>query len=241
MTAFEERSNSPAADWREALDTLERSLREAVQAIAVLRRSLEGGALQTRSPASASREIAAPSHGATPLALREFPSRAEQEEQPEPAVHGAAAEEGTAAPDEGSSGESPAEQGSLAAFERVWARLEQERLARGQESAEKEPSAPRGLALLPRQYLITIEDRESKVDLVALHRALLGLSGIEDVSLVSFTNGVPVISLRVTGDLALDQQLSEAVSTAMDRQCEVIQHDSGKLFLRLTPRHDQGG
>ena len=61
---------SPDADWREALDTRERSLREAVQAIAVLRRSLEGGALQTRSPASASREIAAPSHGATPLALR---------------------------------------------------------------------------------------------------------------------------------------------------------------------------
>jgi hypothetical protein len=226
MTAFEERSEgvamtgpSPDADWREALDTLERSLREAAQAITMLRRSLEGGA--------------APSHGATPPALREFPSRAEQEEQPGPAVHAAAAE--------GSSGESPAEQGSLAAFERVWARLEQERLARGQESAEEEPSAPRGLALLPRQYLITIEDRESKVDLVALHRALLGLSGIEDVSLVSFANGVPVISLRVTGDLDLDQQLSEAVSTAMDRQCEVIQHDSGKLFLRLTPRQDQGG
>jgi len=58
MTAFEERSNSPAADWREALDTLERSLREALQALAMLRWSLEGGAPETHAPASASGEIA---------------------------------------------------------------------------------------------------------------------------------------------------------------------------------------
>ena len=231
---------SAGADWREALDTLERSLQEAGQAIAMLRRSLEGGAPQTRGPASASREIEALSHGATPPALRDFPAHAEQEAQPRPALRTAPAEKGAGAQDEGNAGASTTEQPSQAAFERVWARLEQERLARRRESAEEEPSAPRGLALLPRQYLITVEDRESKVDLMSLHRALLGLSGIEDVSLVSFANGVPVISLRVTGELDLDQ-LSEAVSTAMDRRCEVIQHDTGKLFLRLTPRDDQGG
>jgi len=237
MTAFEERSNSPAADWREALDALERSLREALQALAMLRWSLEGGAPETHAPASASGEIELSSESPTPLALRDFPVRAQQEAQAAPAPP---AEEGAGVSDEGSLGGSPAEQASLAAFERVWARLEQERLARGQESAEEEPSAPRGLALLPRQYLITVEDRESKVDLVPLHRALLGLSGIEDVSLVSFANGVPVISLSVTGELDLDQ-LSETVAASMDRWCEVIQHDSGKLFLRLTPRDDRGG
>lgn len=237
MTAFEERSNSPAADWREALDTLERSLREALQAIAVLRRSLEGHAPETPTPASASPEIELPQPRTEPVPLREFPVRAQQEAQAAPAPP---AEEGAGASGEGSVGGPAGEQTSLAAFERVWARLEQERLARGQEGAEKEPPAPRGLALLPRQYLITVEDRERKVDLVPLHRALLGLSGIEDVSLVSFANGVPVISLSVTGELDLDQ-LSEAVAVSMDRECEVIQHDSGKLFLRLTPRHDQGG
>ena len=236
MTAFEEHSNSPAADWREALDTLERSLREALQAIAVLRRSLEGHAPEARTPASASPEIELPQPRTEPAPIREFTARAEQEAQ---AAAARPAEAGAGASGEGSLGGPPAEQASLAAFERVWARLEQERLARGQESAEEEPAAPRGLALLPRQYLITVEDRESKVDLVPLHRALLGLLGIEDVSLVSFANGVPVISVRVTGELDLDQ-LSETVAVSMDRRCEVIQHDSGRLFLRLTPRDDQG-
>src|SRR3990172_3830979 len=104
MTAFEEHSNSPAADWREALDILERSLREALQAIAVLRRSLEGHAPETRTPASASPEIELSSESPTPVPLRDFPVRAQQEAQVAPAPP---AEEGAGAPGAGSLGGPP--------------------------------------------------------------------------------------------------------------------------------------
>lgn len=126
----------------------------------------------------------------------------------------------------------------VSAFERFWKRdadAEPER-----EDVTEEPSTePRGLDLLPKQYLMTVEDRERNVDLVPLHRALLSLAKMEDISLVSCANGTPVVSLRVVGEL--DQaKLQEAVSTALDQECEVIPQDTGRLFVRLSPREGQG-
>ena len=123
------------------------------------------------------------------------------------------------------------------AFDRLWDRIESE-----QESKDEEPPAEpaeerRGLDLLPQRYLITVEDREGSVDLVPLHRALIGVEGVEEVSLVSYANGVPVISLQVEGELDL-KQLDSAVGKAMDRQCEVIPQDNGKLYLRMQARED---
>lgn len=126
----------------------------------------------------------------------------------------------------------------ISAFERFWERgadAEPEREA----VAEEHPTGPRGLDLLPKQYLMTVEDRERNVDLVPLHRALLSLAKMEDISLVSCANGTPVVSLRVVGEL--DQaKLQEAVSTALDQDCEVIPQDTGRLFLRLSSREGQG-
>ena len=112
------------------------------------------------------------------------------------------------------------EEARNAAFERLWERIDHERLEQ-QAEAPPERKAPRGLDLLPQQYLVTIEDRESAVDLVPIHRALLGLAKMEDVSLVSYANGAPVISLRVQGELE-HERLREAIAAATDRQCELI-------------------
>ena len=124
-----------------------------------------------------------------------------------------------------------------APFERLWERLEQERAEKQQpqETAEE----LRGLDLLPRQYLMTVEDRERAVDLIPLHRALQTLTGVQEVSLVSFANGVPVVSLRTDRELDMDR-MRTSVETAMDRECEVIPQDNGRVYLRLKPVADRG-
>ena len=78
-----------------------------------------------------------------------------------------------------------------------------------------------------------LEFGESAVDLVPIHRALLGLAKMEDVSLVSYANGVPVISLRVQGELE-HERLREAIAVATERECELIDQENGKLFIRLS-------
>jgi hypothetical protein len=127
--------------------------------------------------------------------------------------------------------------GSYAPFERLWERLEQERADKQQPQEAVEER--RGLDLLPRQYMMTVEDRERAVDLIPLHRALQRLTGVEEVSLVSFANGVPVVSVRTDRELDLDKMRS-AVETAMDRECEVIPQDNGRVYLRLRPVADRG-
>jgi hypothetical protein len=132
----------------------------------------------------------------------------------------------------------PSERSSSgASFEQLWDRIEHERREKGVD-AEGPAAERRGLDLLPQQYLMTVEDRETKVDLVPLHRALLGLVPVENIALLSFANGVPVISLHSEGELDLER-LGAAVSNAMDRDCEVIAQDTGRLFLRLSSRKER--
>lgn len=125
---------------------------------------------------------------------------------------------------------------NLAAFERVWERISHEQLEQNQ-APQEQPR--RGLDLLPQVYLATVEDREGSVDLVQLHRALLALVKMEDLSLVSYANGVPVVSLRVEGQLD-HERLGNVVGGALERDCEVIDQENGKLFLRLTPGREGG-
>lgn len=206
-------SPQPAQDgWQQALDDLERALREAARAAGALRRSLTVDSEAPEEVASNVRELPQP---------------------PQPAAW------------ESEEGAAPAGSEALSAFERVWSRLEAERLGKQgdvppppKEALDPVDKVSSKLLNLPGQFLLTIEDRESRVDLVPLHRALIRLPGVEDVSLASFANGVPVIAVRVAGELD-HEQLSKAVGMAMDRECEVIPHENGKLFLRLTPR--EGG
>lgn len=120
----------------------------------------------------------------------------------------------------------------LAVFDRLLDRIDIEKSAAQEETPSEPSSKASGLDLLPQLYLMTVEDREGNVDLVPLHRALMALATLEEANLVSYANGVPVVSLRVKGELDLEQ-LGSVVSTAMDRECEVIPQDNGKLYLRM--------
>jgi hypothetical protein len=237
-----------APDWQQALETLERGLLEASKALVLLRRTL-GPEVTAEDDEPGD---AAPTTPAIPLAdaaalfrrLREVgPAPAEgpmapadefTAEEPESGDLNGGASNGAAAhlerPDR------PAASGpGASAFDRLWDRIERERMERQAEDGENAPRVRRGLDLLPQQYLMTVEDREGSVDLVPLHRALLGVDGVEEVSLISYANGVPVISVRATGELDLDQ-LGQSVVVVMDRECEVIPQDNGKVYLRLRAR-----
>lgn len=219
---------SPPPEWLHALDRLERSLREAAADVVLLRQSLQSGgqdagqAGPAAAPAAPPPPASAPESGAPePAAPTSEPAAPEPvpTSAPPPITPEAIAPKG--------------ESGRLAAFDRLWDKVEQEKLDK-ESGKEPEEAAPehRGLDSLPQQYLMTVEDRESKVDLVPLHRSLASLPGMEEVSLVSYANGVAVVSLRLEGELSLEQ-LGEVVATAMDRECEVIPQDKTKIYLRL--------
>lgn len=216
-------------EWQQALDELERSLMEASQAIARLRGSLNG-TYRDPAPAAADAEAAEapPAESEAPPAQSEGPPVGNE---PGPAQREMAPSENEVA--------APADRPGASAFDRLWERIEHERIERtgGGTPQETAAAARRGLDLLPQQYLMTVEDREGRVDMVPLHRALSRLRGVEDISLVSYANGVPVISVRAVGELDLDQ-LGDSISAAMDRECEVIPQDNGRVYLRMKARQD---
>jgi hypothetical protein len=90
----------------------------------------------------------------------------------------------------------------------------------------------RGLDLLPRGYRITVEDKRRGVDLVPLHRALLGMDGVRDMSLLSYNNGIAIVSLDTVNDLAPDD-LEAAVSRAMARPARVEVHNEHTMVVKL--------
>ena len=209
------------AGWQKALDDLESILGEASRAVAALRASLQDSAtVAGEGSARQDAEAAAPPPSAEPTAQDGAPVAPPP--PPSADVTPAASPPAPAA--------APAADSSpgASAFDRLWDRIENERTEKPVESSEER----RGIDSLPQQFLMTVEDREGKVDLVSLHRALADLPSVEETSLVSYANGVPTLSLRVDGELDLDQ-LGNVVGTAMNRECEVISQDMGRLYLRM--------
>ena len=237
-----ERQAQASPVWESALDELERSLLEASRAVLMLRRALTKGALPPfggqRPPPNGEPSYAPPPAPSPPPRPAPPPAPAEATQEPVTlgslarASAGAEAAAAEAQAEGEPAQELPPGQHGSTAFNRLWDRIETERS--GQQDDADRPASPdlRGLDLLPQQYLMTVEDREGKVDLVTLHRALAGLEGMQEISLVSYANGVPVVAMRSVGAIDLDQ-LGEAVALAMDRQCEVIPQDNGKLYLRM--------
>jgi hypothetical protein len=90
----------------------------------------------------------------------------------------------------------------------------------------------RGLDLLPRTYRITVEDKRRGVDLVPLHRALLGMDGVRDMSLLSYSNGVAIVSLEVVNELN-PETLGRAVARAMLRETKVEVHNEQTMVVKL--------
>jgi hypothetical protein len=125
------------------------------------------------------------------------------------------------------------------AFDRLWERLESEKTERPvAEAAPQAASLAERVAALPQQYMLTIEDGDRAVDLVQLHRALQRLAKPDDISLVSYANGTPVVSLRIAGELDVDK-LTEAISETMDQDCELSQQDN-RIRMRVVSRDRQG-
>lgn len=88
--------------------------------------------------------------------------------------------------------------------------------------------ARRGLDLLPRTYRVTVEDKRRGVDLVPLHRALLGMDGVRDMSLLSYSNGVAIVSLDTLDELSPDA-LCAAIARAMSRKATVEAHNEAMV------------
>lgn len=229
------KAEEQAPAWQAALDKLERALEDALRAVGALHDALASTTVD-ESPASLE-ERAEPSSRPE---LRTVVASEEDEGPSSAEVTTPAGED--LRDDDADGGEavlSPADKSArLSAFERVWERIERERMEKETPEDEEPRAQKRGLDLLPQQYLMTVEDRENQVDLVSVHRALLTLADQQDVSLVSFANGTPVISLRVEGELDLTK-LGEAVASGTNRACEVIEQGTGKLFLRLTTPQDE--
>ena len=94
------------------------------------------------------------------------------------------------------------------------------------------PDAKRGFDLLPRTYRITIEDKRRSVDLVPLHRSLLAMDGVRDMSLLSYNNGVAIVALETVSDI--DPKILESiVGRAMSRGARVEQHNEYTLVVKL--------
>jgi hypothetical protein len=90
----------------------------------------------------------------------------------------------------------------------------------------------RGLDLLPRTYRITVEDKRRGVDLVPLHRALLSMEGVKDMSLLSYNNGVAIVQLDTVQELE-SEQLGEYVGRAMSRPAKVEVHNENTMVVKL--------
>lgn len=97
------------------------------------------------------------------------------------------------------------------------------------------PTAPppkRGFDLLPKTYRITVEDKRRGVDLVPLHRALLGMDGVKDISLLSYNNGVAIVSVETENGIEPDA-LNHAVARAMSREVKVEVHNDTTMVVKL--------
>lgn len=193
------------ADWQQALDALERGLRQSLDALMVLRGRMDVGSVPRRP--------------------------AVEEEDDEPAYTAGLAEE----PGEIEVRQPVTAEPRRSPFERLWDRLEEERQSEEQDATQPQR---KGLAALPAQYFFTIEDMEGRADLVALHRGFLGLREVRDVSLMSFVNGVPIVSVNAERELDL-AQLSEAIGEATDRECDIVTQDGPKVHVRLRAREER--
>ena len=251
------RDDVPLVDepWRSPLDELERTLSEVGRALSALRQSLESGGAPQRIIAEPREPVREP----VQEPVNEKPEAKAADEAPPTGFDavwqrikkvrqdgdGDRTETADITEEPGFRDPAPASddhlsdeaqavgKSRLSSFEGVWERLERERKERSEGDIE-DIADVRGLEHLPQSYRITVEDRDgTPVDLVPIHRVLLTFASADNISLVSFANGVPVVSIQTEGELDLER-LAATIGAATSRQCEVIPQEKGKLFLRLS-------
>lgn len=245
------RDEAPLVDdpWRSPLDDLERTLSEVGRALSRLRLSLERGRESGEASPPIGAKVEEPTEESEATAAKPTPadfqavwSRIQEDRQKSEEVELPKADNaerpGFSEPppptlEDLSDKAEEVGKSRLSSFEGVWERLERERKERSEGDVE-EIAEVRGLGHLPQAYRITVEDRDgTPVDLVTIHRALLTFAPSDEISLVNFANGVPIVSINVEGELDL-KRLASTIGAATSRHCEVIPQDKGKLFLRLS-------
>ncbi len=217
--------------WRESLVSVKRSIDEAVQAVGALRATLLDmaplwsslGELERAlkdirwedAPVAATKlEAAAPA----PAAVEEAAVSTEA-----PSLEAGLALDAKSPPAGEPSAPKP-EVPAQAAETAVGAFSEPHRPLPA-EGIEREPPAAHS-------YTVTVEDPGSETPLVPLYRALGRVGRIRDMELVSYTNGVAVISLQSDEEIAGDD-LRQAISEAMERACRVVNLENNAFVVRL--------
>jgi len=67
---------------------------------------------------------------------------------------------------------------------------------------------------------------------VPLHRALLGMDGVRDMSLLSYSNGVAIVAVDTVDELE-PQTLESAISRTMSRPAKVEVHNDTTMVVKL--------
>lgn len=206
-----------ALRWQETLRGIEERVREATEAINLLRESLREVAPLLRGIEELDAALRSLAGG--PPGPPAFPREAPASGLKVPPVAPAA--------------------GAVGA-ERLWSGESPSPSAPPPPAPEELSTRPAALDLLPQSYTITVEDRReddrrSRVDLAPLHRALMEMKGVRDLRLVSYAHGVATIALEVQGEIDASE-LQSAIAEAMQRECIVVARDSQRIHVRMVER-----
>jgi hypothetical protein len=89
-------------------------------------------------------------------------------------------------------------------------------------------------------YTVTVEDVGAKVKLVPLHQSLSRMSGVRELSLRSYTNGVAVVSVDSEVELEAEA-IEEALGAGMNKACRVISGEGPSFIVRMGREVALGG
>jgi len=216
--------------WRESLQSVKKSIDGATAAIGLLRSTLREMEPLWGSLGQLEKALTAANWG---QALDEVAAKAEEalaDSATSLAVSSVSSEEGT--------GPEPEEQEQPAA-RRPRASSEDGRSALPVRQAGKlaVPTSNGGAAY---SYTVTVEDVGAKVKLVPLHQSLSRMSGVGQLSLRSYANGVAVVS--VDSEVELEAAaIEEALGGGMKKACRVSSGEGPSFIVRMGREVASGG
>jgi len=211
------------ARWRESLESVKKSIDGATTAIGLLRSTLREMEPLWGSLGHLEKALTGTNWG---QALDEAAARAEAaltDAATPLAAPAVASEEGTEP--------EPEEQEQRAA------RRPRASSDDGRSAALPVPTSNGGA---PYCFTVTVEDVGAKVKLVPLHQSLSRMSGVRQLSLRSYANGVAVVS--VDSEVELEAAaIEEALGGGMKKACRVIAGEGPSFIVRMGREVASGG
>ena len=212
------------ARWRESLESVKKSIDGATAAIGLLRSTLKEMEPLWGSLGQLEKALTGANWG---QALDEAAARAEQ-----------ALADSVAPPDASvASSEEEAEPEPEEEEQRV-ARRPRASSDDGRFAAKLAvPTSNGGAAYC---YTVTVEDVGAKVKLVPLHQSLSRMSGVRELSLRSYANGVAVVSVDSEVELEATA-IEEALGDGMKKACRVSAGEGPSFIVRMGREVASGG